>query len=36
MDVQYAEVDGGHSFQVWSAGLASQLGWLGTRLGLPG
>lgn len=34
MDVHYLEVDGGHSFAVWSAGLKSQLDWLAQRTGL--
>lgn len=34
MDVRYAEVPGGHSFAVWSAGLKQQLPWLMQRVGL--
>jgi S-formylglutathione hydrolase FrmB len=34
MDVRFQIVPGGHSFKVWSEGLRTQLGWLGTRLGL--
>lgn len=34
MDVHYAEVPGGHTFAVWSAGLDKELPWLGQRLGL--
>lgn len=34
MDVQYAEVSGGHSFAVWSEGLKAQLPWLMKRVGL--
>lgn len=34
MNVQYAEVPGGHSYETWSAGLELEIGWLATRLGL--
>ncbi|WP_308123747.1 alpha/beta hydrolase-fold protein [Rhodococcus sp. BP-316] len=34
MDVRYAEVPGGHSYETWSAGLKLELDWLCTRLGL--
>lgn len=34
MDVRYSELPGGHSFAVWSAGLAQQLPWLMQRVGL--
>ncbi|MFC9769481.1 alpha/beta hydrolase, partial [Rhodococcus jostii] len=36
MDVHYVELPGGHSFAVWSAGLAHELDWLTRRLGLTG
>lgn len=35
MDVHLTELPGGHSFAVWSAGLETELPWLGRRLGLP-
>lgn len=34
MDVRLQELPGGHSFAVWSAGLADNLDWLSRRLGL--
>ena len=34
MDVQLQELPGGHSWQVWRAGLENNLDWLGTRLGI--
>ncbi|MFY2791706.1 esterase family protein [Rhodococcus sp. KRD162] len=34
MDVQYVEVPGGHSFEVWAEGLRRELPWLATRTGL--
>lgn len=34
MDVQYVEVPGGHSFEVWSAGLQKEIGWLSERMGI--
>ncbi|MFZ2174159.1 MAG: alpha/beta hydrolase-fold protein [Rhodococcus sp. (in: high G+C Gram-positive bacteria)] len=34
MDVRYLEVPGGHDFAVWSAGLAGEMSWLATRLGI--
>ncbi|MGW0045157.1 alpha/beta hydrolase [Rhodococcus sp. NPDC003348] len=34
MDVQLRELPGGHSFAVWSAGLADNLDWLSRRVGL--
>jgi len=36
MDVQLQELPGGHSWQVWKAGLANNLDWLGHRLGILG
>ncbi|MEE2058792.1 alpha/beta hydrolase [Rhodococcus artemisiae] len=36
MDVHLTEVPGGHSFEVWSAGLEKELPWLSQRLGLVG
>lgn len=36
MDVQFQQVDGGHSWTVWKAGLANNLDWLGQRMGLTG
>ncbi|GAA4483831.1 alpha/beta hydrolase-fold protein [Rhodococcus olei] len=34
MDVRLVEVPGGHSFAVWSAGVAHEIDWLSRRLGL--
>ncbi|MBP3035737.1 alpha/beta fold hydrolase [Arthrobacter sp. zg-ZUI100] len=34
MDVSLQTVPGGHSWQVWKAGLAENLDWLGRRLGI--
>lgn len=34
MDVRYAVLPGGHSFQLWSDALAHDVDWLGARLGL--
>ncbi|MGW4481353.1 alpha/beta hydrolase [Rhodococcus triatomae] len=34
MDVHLVELPGGHSFAVWSAGLAGQVDWLSKRMGL--
>ena len=34
MDVHLVELPGGHSFAVWSAGLAGQVDWLSRRVGL--
>lgn len=36
MDVRSSTEPGGHSFQVWSAGLRGQLPWLAGRLGISG
>lgn len=36
MDVQLQELPGGHSWQVWKAGLVNNLDWLGHRLGILG
>ncbi|MBD7994918.1 hypothetical protein H9639_06360 [Arthrobacter sp. Sa2CUA1] len=36
MDVQLQELDGGHSWTVWKAGLVNNLDWLGRRLGILG
>ena len=36
MEVTLQELPGGHSWQVWQAGLANNLDWLGKRLGLLG
>ncbi|MEB7503048.1 alpha/beta hydrolase [Arthrobacter koreensis] len=36
MDVQLQELPGGHSWQVWKAGLSGNLDWLGQRLGILG
>ncbi|MCC9174106.1 alpha/beta hydrolase [Arthrobacter sp. zg-Y179] len=33
-DVQFQELPGGHSWQVWRAGLENNLDWLGRRLGI--
>ncbi|MCC9205650.1 alpha/beta hydrolase [Arthrobacter sp. zg-Y769] len=34
VDVQFQELPGGHSWQVWRAGLENNLDWLSTRLGI--
>lgn len=34
MDITLQELPGGHSWQVWKAGLANNLDWLGRRLGI--
>ena len=34
MDVQFQELDGGHSWAVWKAGLVNNLDWLSKRLGI--
>lgn len=34
MDVRLVELPGGHSFAVWSAGVATEVDWLSQRLGL--
>lgn len=34
MDVHVTELPGSHNFDVWSAGLAKELPWLGRRLGI--
>ncbi|EOM76315.1 esterase [Rhodococcus rhodnii] len=34
MDVQFVTTPGGHSFEVWAAGLRDALPWLATRLGI--
>lgn len=34
MDVHYSELPGGHTFEVWSAGLEKELPWLGRRLAI--
>ncbi|MDI2127219.1 alpha/beta hydrolase [Yinghuangia seranimata] len=36
MDVQYEELPGGHSWQVWRPGLANNLAWLARQTGLVG
>jgi enterochelin esterase-like enzyme len=36
MDVQFQEVDGGHSWAAWKAGLVNNLDWLAGRLGILG
>ena len=36
VDVQLQTLPGGHSWQVWRAGLADNMDWLGTRLGILG
>ncbi|MBD8042350.1 hypothetical protein H9638_00845 [Arthrobacter sp. Sa2BUA2] len=36
MDVQFQQLDGGHSWTVWKAGLANNLDWLAGRLGILG
>jgi len=36
MDVQFQELDGGHSWAVWKAGLVNNLDWLSGRLGIIG
>ena len=36
MDVQFQELDGGHSWAVWKAGLVNNLDWLSGRLGILG
>lgn len=34
MDVTFQELPGGHSWEVWQAGLSQNLNWLGGRLGI--